>query len=181
MGRPHYHACLFGFDFPDKEMWKVSNGNRLYTSKILDEVWGLGHAVIGDLTFESAAYVARYILKKVTGKSADAHYNGRRPEYVTMSRRPGIGRSWFDKFKSDVFPHDYVVVRGVKMLPPKFYDRVLELTSPKEFAKIKNGRVDRARAVPYSERHGARLYVKERVKRAQIQSLCRNLEAVNAH
>ena len=70
---------------------KTEIGHALYTSKIIDETWGLGRCWIGDVSFESAAYVARYIVKKVTGERAEAYYVGRKPEYTTMSRRPGIG------------------------------------------------------------------------------------------
>ena len=86
--RPHYHACLFGFDFSDKVLWSTRGGVRLYRSKILEKLWTFGFSTIGDVTFESAAYVARYCTKKITGDKADEHYNGRSPEYVTMSRPP---------------------------------------------------------------------------------------------
>ena len=73
--RPHYHACIFGFDFPDKRLWKVTNsGHRLYISESLDELWPFGFCTIGNVTFESAAYVARYIMKKVNGDAAADHY-----------------------------------------------------------------------------------------------------------
>lgn len=65
--RPHYHMCLFGHDFyDDREHFKTSTGDKLYVSELLSEVWGMGHCLIGDLTFESAAYVARYVTKKLT-------------------------------------------------------------------------------------------------------------------
>lgn len=77
LGRPHYHACMFNFDFDDKVPEKrSSSGSVLYRSPTLDSLWGQGGALIGDLTFESAAYVARYCLKKVTGEAAPAHYEG---------------------------------------------------------------------------------------------------------
>lgn len=141
--RPHYHACIFGEDFSDdREIYKTTpRGDRLYNSAFLSDVWGSGHAVIGDLTFESAAYVARYCLKKVTGKNADDHYQGRQPEYVTMSRRPGIGSSWYDRFAGDVFPSDQVIMRGRAMMPPPFYDKLLEKIDPSLFAQIKRERV----------------------------------------
>ena len=95
--RPHYHACLFNFDFPDKKIWKENNGNRLYISESLSELWPFGFVTIGDVTFESAAYVARYIMKKVNGDLAESHYERvdwdtgevyhLKPEYTTMSRR----------------------------------------------------------------------------------------------
>jgi hypothetical protein len=74
----------------------------VYKSDTLDELWGQGITEIGNVTFDSAAYVARYIMKKVTGPMAEEHYEvlqeetgeigEREPEYTTMSRRPGIGR-----------------------------------------------------------------------------------------
>lgn len=141
--RPHYHCCLFGEDFAsDRLFYKhTPQGDKLFNSPRLDELWGLGHAVIGDLTFESAAYVARYCLKKITGEKAEAHYQGRKPEYVTMSRRPGIGSGWFDRFRREVYPSDSIVLRGTEMLPPPFYDKLLEKTDPALFARIKRERV----------------------------------------
>jgi len=144
--RPHYHCCLFGEDFSsDRVYYKTSSaGHPLWTSAKLTEVWENGHAIIGDLSFESAAYVARYCLKKVTGRARDAHYGGRRPEYVTMSRRPGIGASWFNKFRADVFPRDRVVMRGREMVPPPFYDKLLAKVDPELHSIVKERRVEEA-------------------------------------
>lgn len=73
--RPHYHILLFGYDFPDKTVWrKSSSGFLLYRSKILEELWPFGHSEIGSVTPATGAYVARYCLKKVTGPPADDHY-----------------------------------------------------------------------------------------------------------
>lgn len=118
--RPHYHLCIFGFDFPDKELWKETSGGKLYISDTLNEIWGKGYCVLGDVTFESAAYVARYITKKITGDKADEHYVDKKtgvlrlPEYITMSRRPGIGSDWYSKYSTDAFPSDFIVIRGKK-------------------------------------------------------------------
>lgn len=149
--RPHYHACLFGLDFKDRELVNERDGVKLWTSESLSRIWGKGFVTIGDVTFESAAYVARYITKKVTGEKALEHYNvieketgeileSRRAEYVTMSRRPGIGKGWFKEFRSDVFPGDFVVMRGSKMKPPKYYLGQYEIESPDEFVKLKGKR-----------------------------------------
>lgn len=139
-GRPHYHSCLFGFSFPDRQLYSVRGGNAIYTSEFLRDVWSFGHAVIGDVTFDSAAYVARYVLKKVTGEPAEQHYRSfdpatgevlqegrRQPEYVTMSRKPGIGADWIKQFRSDVYPSDEVIVNGVSCKPPRYYDNCYEL------------------------------------------------------
>lgn len=154
-GRPHYHAIIFGYDFPDKHHWSTSNGQKLYRSKILEELWPFGHSSIGSVTFESAAYVARYALKKITGNASKVHYAScpvtgevyeRKPEYTTMSRRPGIGKSWYDKFSTDVFPIDQWRLPGKPpMQPPKFYDSQFELLYPDDFAMLKSKRVSKAK------------------------------------
>ena len=155
-GRPHYHACVFNFDFPDRRYWKSVNGYKYYVSQELNDLWGMGHTCVGDLTFETAAYTARYIMKKVTGKNALHHYNNinlvtgeivseRRPEYVTMSRRPGIGRGWFDRFYGDIMINDSVVVKGKEMSPPKFYFNQFEVFFPSVAEDMKFRRLIRAK------------------------------------
>ncbi|UOF82951.1 replication associated protein [Microviridae sp.] len=146
--RPHYHAILFGFDFPDKIPFRNENGNQLYVSPTLEEKWGHGFATIGAVTFESAAYVARYILKKVWGREAHNYYStvdeetgeviDLQPEYASMSRRPGIAKAWYEKFSGDVFPKDFVVIRGREMVTPKYYEKLLEKADPllHEFIKL---------------------------------------------
>ena len=108
-------------------LWSVRSGVRLYRSADLESLWPYGFSTIGDVTFESAAYVARYVLKKVTGNEAAEHYHGRIPEYVTMSRKPGIAYNWFRRYQSDVYPNDFVVIRGgVKCKPPRYYDNLYD-------------------------------------------------------
>lgn len=171
--RPHYHACIFGYDFPDKYLFKTTDaGSRLYRSDLLESLWTFGYSTIGNVTFESAAYVARYIMKKITGDRAEEHYQGRRPEYTTMSRNPGIGSKWFEQFGSDVYPADEVVLRGKKMRPPRFYDSLYEVDNPDEFEEIKAARVKSARRHKWNQ-SGDRLRVREAVKIAQISSLKR--------
>jgi len=169
-GRPHYHACLFGYDFPDKKIYSENKGNRLYTSSMLDKIWQHGKCWIGEVTFESAAYVARYIMKKITGVKADDYYCGLTPEYTTMSLKPSIGATWLQKYKSDVYPSDEVIVRGRAMRPPRAYDKKLELIDPTLYAKLK--RVRKAAAKPQSDE---RLEIAEVVKKASISLLKRNL------
>jgi len=147
-GRPHHHACLFNFDFPDKELKrKTPAGCYVYTSKILEELWPHGIHEIGDVTYQSAAYVARYIMKKMGGWRAKDYYQEKKPEYVTMSRNPGIAAEWFNQFHSDVYPADAVTMEsGVKCLPPKFYDYQLEKRDPDLLATLKKKRVEKAKA-----------------------------------
>ena len=184
-GRPHYHACLFGYDFPDKTLWKKSNEMPLYRSELLEGLWTFGYSSIGRVTFESAAYVARYIMKKITGDRADTHYEWicpetgeifeRKPEYTTMSRRPGIGRQWLDAYHEDVYPEDFVVIKGKKMRPPKYYDAQFEIVEPKLHRRMKSKRIITAKKRA-GENTPARLKVRQSVQEKRLQQLPRNLE-----
>lgn len=141
----------------------------------------MGFALIGDVTFQSAAYVARYIMKKITGDAAEKHYVNRitgeilKPEYTTMSRRPGIGSEWIKKYTADVYPGDFVVIRGKKMKPPKFYDRQFELTEPTVFAHIKMLRILKGKTHDV-DNSPDRLKVRETVTKARLKKLPRTYE-----
>lgn len=136
--RPHFHACIFGLRFDDLRMYKrLSSGSNLYTSDILSEIWGKGFTSVGDVTFESAAYIARYVVKKVFGDVANEHsaykyvddygeVHFREAEFAHMSLKPGIGYRWFQKFYPEVFPRDEVIVNGRKATVPKYYKKLLD-------------------------------------------------------
>lgn len=180
-GRPHYHACIFNFDFDDRVLYKITNGVRLYKSQKLSDLWGKGFVTVGDVTFQSAAYVARYIMKKITGDAADDHYMDpvtgvfKKPEYTTMSRRPGIGKGWFDKYTSDVYPSDFVVLNGKKMRPPKYYDSQYEIIDPMALEGIKHGRyLDGQKHIDNNSPE--RLAVREEVLLRKLKQLPRNLD-----
>lgn len=178
--RPHYHAILFGYRPTDG----IPVGESLWFSPTLSSLWPFGFASFGNVTFESCAYVARYIMKKITGDRAMDHYQGVdfrtaeivpiAPEYTTMSRRPGIGMRWYDKFKSEVYPSDSVVMRGREMKPPKAYDRRYQFENPDGYEEVAFQRLLRARRWK-SELTPERLLVREQVKKAQISTLTRKL------
>lgn len=178
--RPHYHLILFNHDFDDKIPFSEKDGVTLYTSKTLQKLWPEGFVTVGDVTFESAAYVARYVVKKLSGEAAEEAYTrvdsstGEffriQPEFGAMSRRPGIGKGWFEKWKKDCYPSDYIVMRGQKMQPPRYYETLAE-----EIEKIHHKR--RYHALKNTKDNTfARLRVREEVKKAQIGNLKRNLD-----
>ncbi len=192
LNRPHYHACLFNFGLSDRQLYKTSNGHRLYTSDALDALWinehgeNMGFALTGDVTYESAAYVARYITKKITGDKAENHYEkidpetgeiyDLKPEYTTMSRRPGIGHDWLKQYPADAFPRDMIILHGKKMKPPKYYDRQYELNNSLEFRKLRNIRKVNAKT-HHADNTPQRLSVREICQVAKLKNqLPRNLE-----
>ena len=180
--RPHYHALLFNCFFPDRKKHSIGDsGSVIYTSEALTKLWPYGFSTIGDVTFESAAYVARYITKKITGEKADDHYKGKLPEYTTMSRggnvkgSRGLGSSWFKDYKLDVFPSDQVVLRGKVMKPPRAYDKWLEQDDVGQYTTIKLDR--KAKALENAaDNTAARLKAKEQCKLAQFALLKRGME-----
>ncbi len=186
LGRPHYHACLFNFDFEDKVFFKKINDLPVYTSEILEKVWQKkGFCLIGTVTFESAAYVARYIMKKVNGPRQAEHYERidqdtgeiffLQPEYTTMSRRPGIAKEWYSQFKTDVFPDDFVVLRGKTMKPPRYYDSIYRIEDPEEYEKLKESRKKQFKKHAWNNTPD-RLAVREKCQMARTKLLKRNYE-----
>jgi len=160
--RPHYHAILFNVDFADKVPWRSDT----FRSAELERLWPLGHSEFGSVTFESAAYVARYSLKKLTGQAAIEGYRrfhlrtGEEvtvaPEYATMSH--GVGASWLEQYADEVYPLDRVVSRGREAKPPRYYDKRLAEVDPVLAVEI---RTDRARDFNHENATEARLRVRE--------------------
>ena len=185
-GRPHYHAILFGHDFSDRELFTIRNGHRLYRSAELESLWPFGFSSVGDCTFESAAYVARYIMKKVTGEHAWHHYsdidfdtgeilNKREPEYTTMSRNPGIASRWLKQYVGDCYPSDFITVNGKKMKLPKYYDKLAESLGV-DMEAIKDDR-KLASFEHVDNNTPDRLAVREQVVLNRLTKLPRNLES----
>lgn len=184
--RPHYHAILFGIDFGDKQLYKIKDGMRYYTSPTLSDLWSFGFNVITSVTFDTCAYVARYIMKKQLGKDAWKAYFDyvdedtgelvglRIPEYTTMSRRSGIGKVWLDKYLQDVYPRDKIFMRGRGFSkPPKYYDSLYEIIDPIDHSRIKASRVSQALLNPKTDQQ---LHAAKVIKETQIRVLTRNLE-----
>lgn len=136
-GRPHYHILFYDFDFDDKYIYSERRGNLYYRSPSLEKIWtppyssdSLGFSVIGECNFETSAYVARYVTKKVFGKQADKHYDNREREFLLTSRRPGLGNSFFYKYYTDMFNLGYVVCQNgsskkFKAPIPRYYCNLL--------------------------------------------------------
>ena len=184
--RPHLHACIFGHNFhEDRNFFKNNHrGEPLYTSQKLADVWQNGYVTVGELTFESAAYVARYVLKKLTGEQGLVEYSQidystgeiigeRKPPYTTMSRKPGIAKHWYDKYKDEVIRDDFVVIqKNKKARIPKYYDTQLEKEDPEMLDTIKKQRKKRGQKHK-NNNTPERLHVRETVHQAKINLLKR--------
>ncbi len=194
--RPHYHAILFGLNFNDwVYLFDSPSGEPIYTSPTLERIWQNGFATVGTVTFESAAYVARYCMKKINGKKADEinnntglkHYERINSytgeitevisEYATMSRGGrsgrGIGYDWINNFTSDVYPKDFTTIRGIKVKPPRYYDKYIESIDLDMYDDIKAGRA--LNGHQSNDNTPSRLKAREVVIKAQNNQLKRQL------
>ena len=145
--RPHFHLILFNCPVPDKKFFSAVGGTRLWTSEHISRVWDKGFITIGDVTYESAAYVARYVLKKRYGTDADDYYKalGVVPEFVRMSRRPGIAREWFEQNKDKIYVNDELFLSDGKghvrkLKPCRYFDKIYDNYDPEQLRAIKEQR-----------------------------------------
>lgn len=190
--RPHYHAIIFNYDFPDKvQIQEADVENPYHISPLLTKLWPKGQHIIATANYETAAYVARYCLKKITGDSAESHYNRiltdwneitgeiteyqevqLEPEYANMSTNPAIGKNWIKKFKNDCYPSDYLIKDGHKIPIPSYYDKELEKADQYLFETQKTRR--RINSALADKITLERLHKIESIKKLQIKSLMRN-------
>lgn len=180
-GRPHFHVLLFGYDFPDKRPWRKVRDNQLFRSELLEEVWTFGSAEIGSVTYQSARYVAGYVVKKLGGSQADEAYwrqspvDGEtykvEPEFATMSLHPGLGESWFKKFSGDVFPSDEVIIDGRPRKPPRYYEKLYGDEAMVPIKRARKARIAKLEAVTR-----ARAAVLEETKVLKVTKFEREVE-----
>lgn len=189
LGRPHYHLCLFNHNFNDRKIfryngptskfngkYRTGNNHSLYISKDLSKIWRKGFSTIGDMSFESAGYTARYCTKKITGKWQSDHYKEKQPEFALMSRRPGIGTEWLKKYLTDVYPKDYHTLNGVKMRPSRFYDSIMEKIDKEKFEEIKQKRIKNAIKRDEKIANTMRGYHLEKYRKNVTKTLKRGIE-----
>lgn len=173
--RPHWHAILFNLVLRDREEYH----NGTFRSQSLERLWGMGNCVVGDVTPESSAYVAGYTVEKAKRRGVhqanevvdveSGELVERRDEFVVMSRRPGIGGFWYQKFAGDLFPRDRAVQAGKEFKVPRFYFEKFKLDHPAEVEAIVDARWERAALVDPAEGSPARRAVREAVAEARLQ------------
>ena len=183
--RPHYHAIIFGLELDDLVPYKRSaQGFQYFNSASLQEVWPNGFAVVAAVTWETCAYTARYVMKKLTGPEAEFYENFNIvPEFSLMSRKPGIARQYYEDHP-DLYEHEFINIStekgGRKFRPPKYYDKLFDLDCPEESAKLKAVRqkmaaeAQKAKLQKTTLSYLDQLAVEERNQLARIKSLKRS-------
>lgn len=169
-GRPHYHLCVFGSsEIPDLQFSFKRGSYDYYKSKKIESFWSSiltcedcsvkvlrGFVDITDLSFDSAAYTARYVMKKQKGKIASdfkEYYEtldpSERPElrlqpFIGMSLKPGIASEYYEKHKFQIREEDLVKYHKkyelFKSKPPRYFDRLFDREDHEGFLKLSRKR-----------------------------------------
>lgn len=146
-GRPHWHLLLYGVWFEDTK--RVNQESKNFDSRIARRLWPQGNITIQEVNAKTTRYVAKYVVKKITGELAQRHYQHitrhgelvtRKPEFARMSLKPGIGDGWFRRYYRDWFPRDHCIVEGKKVPVPAFYLRKLKRLDPTRESEVRIGR-----------------------------------------
>lgn len=150
--RPHYHLIIFGLDLPDRIYAGTSDaGNVFFRSETISKAWRhRGRIQVDSVSPATMQYVTKYHIDKINGEQAEKHYS--RPvideltgEYKTvqveqesarMSRNPGMGRKWIEKYYEDIFRHGFIGRAGGARTPiPTYYERWCEKQHPELYLK----------------------------------------------
>lgn len=134
-GRKHFHIILFNCNLPDvKPLGKGRTNGYYYESKLLSDIWDKGNVLLGDCSYLSCQYVARYCLKK----AYDTSYSS--DQFVLMSRRPGIGYNYLINNAAELMKDDVIYFysdNGCKMHPPRYWDKLFEKLDPVLYEQVK--------------------------------------------
>lgn len=187
--RPHYHMIMFNLPIPLEELkiYKIKEGHILWNCDILTEKWGKGFVGLAEVNWDTCAYTARYVMKKLKGKIDDEKYyeQGMTPEFVRMSRKPGIGLQYFTENFQKIYRNDEIILAGHKekiqpVKPPKYFDIKFAELFPETMDKIKAARkqiaeeTTRIKNMTTDLSEAERLSVEERIKLSKWLTLQRN-------
>lgn len=158
--RPHYHLILLNCNLPLDTFYnpRVDWQKAIHwQNKIIEAAWSepgtKGHpgkqkgiCEICEANWNTIAYVARYVTKKIYGDESEDHYamRGQKKEFFRVSNRPGIGRQYYEDHKEEIYKNDRVMIRNrngtVWVNPPKYYDDLYEQEDPEHMEYIKKKR-----------------------------------------
>lgn len=178
--RPHYHVLLLNTYFGDQVFYKKSRaGYDLFRSAELAQLWcdnGLliGDHYIGNVTPESAGYCVGYCLKKFGSKFPDGFFGTRAPEFRVMSRKPGLGYPWFERYHSEAYAHDSAISNSREVRLPRYYDEKFKALDGDRYAELKMLREAKS-FDSQDDRSSSRLRVREQVALSGVTRFKRDL------
>ncbi len=151
--RAHGHVTAFNLSIPDLIEVESKGNYKAYESETITKLWGKGNLKILNVTIGSCIYIASHHFQDKLGKSSKIHktpyihpvtgklVKSRSPEFSNRSNRPGIGKEFYKKFKSDIYPHDFIIIDGQKYPVPNYFDDLLKEDDPILYEEVKRNRV----------------------------------------
>lgn len=151
-GRPHYHACIFGYAFVQDRVITRRTPSLLWTSPMLEEAWGLGGVRVGALNFTTARYTASYVTKKLRSRQQYVRTDETTGELIPLEQprafmSRNLGKRWWIENRDYVTAHDMVIINGRPQKPPRAYDKWLQLQNPIPHQMIKEDRKEKSEYV----------------------------------
>lgn len=129
-GRPHFHCIVFGWK-PKDLVYKFSKSTPYYNSVFVSKLWKRGIVSIGEVSYDTAFYCAKY-LQKFTSSDKEVK------PFVGMSNRPGIG---FNAITPGLLKQCCFYYDGKKYPLPRYFQKVLERDADSfEIAKLRGRR-----------------------------------------
>ncbi len=165
-GRPHYHLLMYNLPLDDlAEEWK-KDGFITFSSENVSRIWGKGIVTVNEFSWETAAYTARYMLKKLKGRDAKEQYKGAgiEPEFSRCSRRPGIGYEYYRQNRDKIYQTDSIVIHGTTCKPPTYFDRMFKEECPERWAEIQEQRAEVSRNEMRMKLNNTTLNYKDQLK-----------------
>ena len=188
-GRPHYHMLIYGFNFPDKYVYstKIVHGQRIfyYRSPFLEKLWkpancdkSFGFSIIGLVNYETSAYVARYVTKKL--HKSNRCYLNKEQEFLLASRNKGLGYYYLEKFYKQIFDNGYITLpTGFKAPIPRYYYNSLSEIDPQKYYDYTIARQADLRKMLFVDdinKSAVRLKCKEELQSQRLDKLFRTYE-----
>lgn len=155
--RPHYHAIIYNLPPAFVKDSRLFTGPEqqppLWITPALTDLWPFGMSVYGDVSWNTCAYVARYVMEKQLGisardqRAAQAELFPNDPwqeEFTIMSRRPGIGREYYERNRDVIYSTDemFVFINGTvqAVKPARYFDKLFDVDNHLEMRRIKSMR-----------------------------------------
>lgn len=143
--RPHYHAIVYGLTIDSsksKYLGLSETGSPMWTNSEIEKIWGNGQVAIEKVTWDTCAYVARYIMKKQYGQNKIIYdCMGVIPEFIQQSNKRPIGKTYYEKHKEELYKTDEFFVPGKQNIktnkPPMYFDKMLKAENEDLYNHIK--------------------------------------------
>lgn len=105
------------------------------------DYYRIGNVLLSPVSWDTCAYTARYVVKKLTGKGASFYDEyGLAVPFSLSSRRPGIGRQYYDDYKDEIFRHEYFSIGDSsgsrRVYPPRYYKSLFDVDNHDAFLEL---------------------------------------------